>query len=58
MPEDDLAVAEEAMQAAADEPVPDIPLLSPTDAGDGDGDAAKRERRRQRRKTRPHGRAR
>ncbi len=60
VPEDDLAVAEEAIHAAAEEPVPDIPLLSPTDDGDGDGDGdtARRERRRQRRKARPHGRAR
>ena len=58
VPEDDLAVAVEAMQAAADEPVPEIPLLAPTDHADGDRDAAKRERRRQRRKARPHGRAR
>jgi SecD/SecF fusion protein len=58
VPEDDLLVAEEAMHAAAEEPVPEIPLLSPTDRPSGDGAAAKRERRRQRRKTRPHGRAR
>jgi SecD/SecF fusion protein len=58
VPEDDLLVAEEAMHAAAQEPVPDIPLLSPSERPSGDGAAAKRERRRQRRKTRPHGRAR
>ncbi|MBA3383974.1 MAG: protein translocase subunit SecD [Actinobacteria bacterium] len=58
VPEDDLVVAQEAMHAAAEEPVPEIPLLAPTDHADRDGDAAKRERRRQRRKTRPHGRAR
>jgi SecD/SecF fusion protein len=61
VPEDDVLVAEEAIAAAADEPVPDIPLLSPTDrppATDGATAAAKRERRRQRRRTRPHGRAR
>ena len=61
VPEDDELVAEEAIAAAAEEPVPDIPLLSPTDrspATDGATAAAKRERRRQRRRTRPHGRAR
>ena len=59
VPEDDQLVAEEAIHAAAEEPVPEIPLLAPTDRPSGDGAAAaKRERRRQRRKTRPHGRAR
>jgi SecD/SecF fusion protein len=59
VPEDDLLVAEEAIHAAAEEPVPEIPLLSPTERPAGDGAAAaKRERRRQRRRTRPHGRAR
>jgi SecD/SecF fusion protein len=58
VPEDDLLVAEEAMHAAAEEPVPEIALLSPAERPSGDGAAAKRERRRQRRKTRPHGRAR
>jgi SecD/SecF fusion protein len=59
VPEDDLLVAEEAIHAAAEEPVPEIPLLAPTERASGDGAAAaKRERRRQRRKTRPHGRAR
>jgi SecD/SecF fusion protein len=58
VPEDDLLVAEEAMHAAAEEPVPEIALLSPVERPSGDGAAAKRERRRQRRKTRPHGRAR
>jgi SecD/SecF fusion protein len=59
VPEDDLLVAEEAIHAAAEEPVPDIPLLSPTERPAGDGAAAaKRERRRQRRRSRPHGRAR
>ena len=51
----------EAIAAAAEEPVPEIPLLSPTDrppTTDGATAAAKRERRRQRRRTRPHGRAR
>ena len=56
VPEDDLEVAKEAIAAAAEEPVPQIPLLAPTDGGDGG--ASKRERRRQRRRTRPHGRAR
>jgi SecD/SecF fusion protein len=58
VPEDDLLVAEEAMHAAAEEPVPELALLTPSDRPSGDGAAAKRERRRQRRKTRPHGRAR
>jgi len=58
VPEDDLIVAEEAMHAAAEEPVPEIALLTPAERPSGDGAAAKRERRRQRRKTRPHGRAR
>jgi SecD/SecF fusion protein len=58
IPEDDLLVAEEAMHAAAEEPVPELALLTPSDRPSGDGAAAKRERRRQRRKTRPHGRAR
>ena len=39
VPEDDLAVAEEAIHAAAEEPVPEIPLLAPTDHADGDGAA-------------------
>jgi SecD/SecF fusion protein len=60
-----------AEQLAADEPVPDTPLLpeiepEPVVAGDGDGAGdglapkvqSKRERRRQRRRSRPHGRAR
>jgi len=61
VPEDDELVAEEAIAAAAEEPIPEIPLLSPTDrppATDGGTAAAKRERRRQRRSSRPHGRAR
>ncbi len=59
VPEDDLLVAEEAIEAAAEEPVPEIPLLSPAERpAITDGAAAKRERRRQRRRTRPHGRAR
>jgi SecD/SecF fusion protein len=58
VPEDDLVVAEEAIHAAAEEPVPELPLLTPSDGDAGNGDAARRERRRQRRKTRPHGRAR
>ena len=60
-PEDDVAVAEEAVAAAVEEPVPALAAYSSTDravAADGDGAAAKRERRRQRRKARPHGRAR
>jgi len=58
VPEDDLLVAEKAIHAAAEEPVPEIPLLAPAERPSGDGAAAKRERRRQRRRTRPHGRAR
>jgi SecD/SecF fusion protein len=60
-PEDDVEVAEEAVAAAVDAPVPVVAGYSATDraaADDGNGAAAKRERRRQRRKTRPHGRAR
>jgi hypothetical protein len=61
---------QEAEEAAADRPTPElIPVAAPGDPdedGDGDhrttgppvGDAAKRERRRQRRKSRPHGRSR
>jgi SecD/SecF fusion protein len=51
---------QEAEQAAAAEPVPELPLEAVESAiGLGDGDeAAKRERRRQRRRSRPHGRAR
>jgi SecD/SecF fusion protein len=59
VPQDDLAVAEEAIAAAAEEPVPEIALLAPAERAPAtDGAAAKRERRRQRRRTRPHGRAR
>jgi len=60
-PEDDDLVADEALAAAVDEPVPAMAVFTPQDrvlAADGDGSAAKRERRRQRRRTRPHGRAR
>jgi SecD/SecF fusion protein len=59
VPQDDLAVAEEAIAAAAEEPVPEVALLAPAERPAAtDGAAAKRERRRQRRRTRPHGRAR
>ncbi|MDQ2983756.1 MAG: protein translocase subunit SecD [Actinomycetota bacterium] len=49
------AVLEDAAEAAADEPAPD---LSPVGALDSVANQAKRERRRQRRRSRPHGRAR
>jgi SecD/SecF fusion protein len=56
---DEVGLLEEAEAAAASEPVPEIPLLAPTDGSPvADGAATKRERRRQRRRTRPHGRAR
>jgi SecD/SecF fusion protein len=49
------AVLEQAEEAAAAEPAPD---LSPVDAIERVAAEAKRERRRQRRRARPHGRAR
>jgi SecD/SecF fusion protein len=53
-------VLEAAVQAAAAEPAPELPLESVESAIGlgGEDDAAKRERRRQRRRSRPHGRAR
>jgi hypothetical protein len=54
------AVLEEAEEAAADEPAPQLtaPLAPALDGSAAAAAAAKRERRRQRRRTRPHGRAR
>src|SRR5439155_19809501 len=51
---------EEAEEAAAAEPVPELAPVATVDGADGSGAAAqaKRERRRQRRRARPHGRAR
>jgi SecD/SecF fusion protein len=53
---DAVGVAERAVAAAADEPVPALSPLTPTERARTN--EAKRERRRQRRKARPHGRAR
>jgi SecD/SecF fusion protein len=52
---------EEAEEAAAAEPAPELAPVATMDGGDGSSAAAaqaKRERRRQRRRARPHGRAR
>jgi SecD/SecF fusion protein len=52
---------EEAEEAAAAEPAPELAPVATVDGGDGSSAAAaqaKRERRRQRRRARPHGRAR
>jgi SecD/SecF fusion protein len=52
---------EEAEEAAAAEPAPELAPVATVDGGDGSaaaGAQAKRERRRQRRRARPHGRAR
>lgn len=54
-------VLDEAEEAAADEPTPEMPFLddvAPIADGPPSKSAAKREKRRQRRRTRPHGRAR
>jgi SecD/SecF fusion protein len=56
------AILEQAEEAAAEEPAPELAPVGPVvDGTDGAGSAAaqaKRERRRQRRRARPHGRAR